>query len=373
LAYSAQGLKEQPMTDDTLVLSAGHQLRALAASLADQVVAREFGRRPELRTRYGPAGRTKSREGAECHLLYLADAVDTGSAVLFNDYIGWVKALLLPRGLRSEDLDHQLVCMAEVVHDRLPAPVAAPAVAMIEAARVALPFMPDTTASFFDTRQRLSSLARDYMHTLLGGERQGAARLVFDAADRGESARELYLQVFQPALREIGRLWQANRMSVSQEHFCSISTQILMSQLLAHDELAERGNGGSVVVACVSGELHDVGARMVADFFEMAGWRTYFCGANTPHGATVQALVERGADVLAASTTMGCRLHHAKELIDRVRAEPRCAGVRIMVGGYPFMVDPTLCLAVGADGTAGDAEAAVALAGQWRAPKSPST
>ena len=54
-----------------------------------------------------------------------------------------------------------------------------------------------------------------------------------------------------------------------------------------------------------------------------------------------------------------------------VSAEPHPAGVRIMVGGYPFMVDPALCSAVGADGTASDAEAAVALAAQWRAEKSP--
>ena len=358
------------MTDNTLVVSPGHQLRALAASLADACVAREFARRPELRTRYGPVGRIKSREDAQCHVLHLADAVDTGSALLFNDYIGWVKALLLPRGVRSEDFEHQLACLADVLREQLPAPVSAPAVAMVDAARAALPSMPETTTSFFDARLRLAPLARDYMHTLLGGERQGAAQLVFDAARRGESPRELYLQVFQPALREIGRLWQANRMSVAQEHFCSISTQMLMSQLLTHDPVADRGSG-SVVVACVSGELHDVGARMVSDFFEMAGWRTYFCGASTPHGAIVEALVDRGADVLAVSTTMGLRLHHVKDLIEHIRAEPRCDGVRIMVGGYPFMVDPTLAQAVGADGTANDADAAVALAGQWRAEQAP--
>ena len=37
---------------------------------------------------------------------------------------------------------------------------------------------------------------------MLGGYRQAAGRLVFDAADRGEPIRHVYLQVFQPALRE---------------------------------------------------------------------------------------------------------------------------------------------------------------------------
>jgi MerR family transcriptional regulator, light-induced transcriptional regulator len=351
---------------DTLVLSAGHQVRDQVGALADAVVACEFTRHPKLRARYGAAGRTKSRQDAVYHFWHLADALDVNSPALFNDYIGWVKVLLQHLGVSSEDLDHHLECMADVLREQMPLTVAASAVAMIDGARTALPAMPSTTASFLDPGQRLSPLVREYVHTMLGGYRQAAGQLVFDAADRGEPTRLLYLQVFQPALREIGRLWQLKKISVAQEHFCSAATQIVMSQLLLRVPAAERCGRG-VVIACVSGDLHDLGARMVADFFEMAGWDTYFCGANTPHAAVVQSVVERAADVLAVSATMGYHLHAVQELIELVRAEPRCARLRVMVGGHPFTVDPALWRTVGADGTAADADAAVALAGQWLA------
>ena len=110
---------------------------------------------------------------------------------------------------------------------------------------------------------------------------------------------------------------------------------------------------------------------MVGDFFEMAGWDTYFCGANTPHAAVVQSVVERAADVLAVSATMGYHLHVVQDLIEAVRADPRCARVRVLVGGHPFTVDPALWRTVGADGTAADADAAVALAGHWLAGSAP--
>ncbi len=64
---------------------------------------------------------------------------------------------------------------------------------------------------------------------------------------------------------------------------------------------------------------------------------------------------------------MGYHLHAVRELIDSVRADPRCARLRVLVGGHPFTIDPALWRAVGADGTAADAEAAVAHAGQWPA------
>ena len=143
---------------DLLVLSAGHQVRDQAGALADAVVACEYGRHPKLRARYGAVGRTKSRQDAVYHFLHLADALDGNSPVLFNDYIGWVKVLLQHLGVSSEDLDHHLECMADVVGEQMPSPVAASAVAMIQGARTALPTMPSTTASFLEPGQRLSPL-----------------------------------------------------------------------------------------------------------------------------------------------------------------------------------------------------------------------
>ncbi|MDZ5454959.1 cobalamin B12-binding domain-containing protein [Azohydromonas lata] len=349
---------------EALVLSAGHQLRDRVHALADAAVACEFGRNPRLSVRYGPVGRIKSRQNAVHHFLHLADAIDVNSQALFNDYIGWLKVLLEQRGLRSGDLDHHFVCMAEAVREQMPPPVAAAAVTMIEGALARLPAMPSTAECLLDPAQRLFSLAHEYVQLLLGGCRGAAARLVLDAAERGEPVRELYLQVFQRALREIGRLWQMNEINVAQEHFCSAATEMAMSQLLARAAVA-KPCGHSVVVACVSEEQHALGARMIADFFDMAGWDTYFCGASTPHAGVVQTVAKRLPDVLAISAAMGYHVHAVQELIEEIRADSRCAPVTVMVGGHPFGIDPTLWQKVGADGTAVDADGAVTLATQW--------
>jgi methylmalonyl-CoA mutase cobalamin-binding domain/chain len=354
------------MMSDTLVLSAGHQLRDRSHALSEAIVACEFGRYPGLRARYGPAGRARSRDDAACHVCTLADAVDVDSPALFQDHVGWAKVLLAQRGVREDDLRHLLDCMAEVVRAQMPPPVAAAAVPLIENALAGYAAMPSTTAPAVDASQRLAGLASDYLHALLSGYRGVAARLAFDAAERGEPVRDLYLQVFQPALREIGRLWQMNRINVAQEHFCSAATQVLMSQLLPLAPATER-RGHRVVVVCVQGDLHDLGARMVADFFDMAGWDTCFCGASMPHEAVVQAVVQRGAQVLAISASMACHVHTVQELIAALLAEPGCAGLRVLAGGHPFNVDPALWRAVGADGTAEDAQGAVALAAGWMA------
>jgi methanogenic corrinoid protein MtbC1 len=351
---------------EALVLSAGHQLRDQAHALAEATVACAFARSSRLRARHGPGGRVQWREDAVGFLGVLADALDAASPALFSDYVAWAKVMLEHRDVPAEDLALQLACMAEVVHERMPQPVADPAATMLEGTRAEVPAMPGQVDGFLDPAQPLFPLARDYLHLLLAGYRAGASRLVMEAADRGEAVRALYLQVFQPALWEIGRLWQTNKIYVAQEHFCSAATQMAMAQLLPRALPARRG-GQSVMVVCVNGELHDLGARMVADFFDMAGWESYFCGADTPHADIVQTLAKRATGVLAISATMAQHVHTVQELIEQVRTDRRCFRVRILVGGHPFRVDPALWRTVGADGTAADAEGAVALARQWQA------
>jgi methylmalonyl-CoA mutase cobalamin-binding domain/chain len=117
-----------------------------------------------------------------------------------------------------------------------------------------------------------------------------------------------------------------------------------------------------MVVTCVGGELHEIGARMVADFFEMDGWDTYFLGANTPLEGVLRAIAERDAEVLAISATMTFHIDKVSSLIAEVRRAGLDARTKILVGGYPFNISPNLWQSVGADAYALDAQQALSAA-----------
>jgi methylmalonyl-CoA mutase cobalamin-binding domain/chain len=231
----------------------------------------------------------------------------------------------------------------------------------LEAALRYLSRAPSRLPTVFDPGSALYDLAQRYLAALLRAERHGASRLILDAVERGVAVRDIYLHVFQPAQYEIGRLWQVNEISVAQEHYCTAATQLIMSQLYPYIFATERA-GRQLVAACVGGELHEVGIRMVADFFEMEGWDTYYLGANAPAEAILEAVEERRADVLGLSATMTFHVHLVTELIEQVRRSDVGARVKILVGGYPFNAAPELWRQVGADGCAPDAQEAVAVA-----------
>jgi methanogenic corrinoid protein MtbC1 len=119
-----------------------------------------------------------------------------------------------------------------------------------------------------------------------------------------------------------------------------------------------------MVAMCVGGELHEIGVRMVADFFEMEGWDTYYLGANTPATTILQAIKDRSADILAISATMTFHVGQVEQLIDTLRASDIGRNTQIMVGGYPFNLSPGLWRHVGADGFAANAQDAIQQANE---------
>ena len=207
----------------------------------------------------------------------------------------------------------------------------------------------------------LAQLAHDYLSALLRAERHLASSLILAAADAGTPIRDLYLQVFQPSQHEVGRLWQMNQISVAQEHYCTAATQLIMSQLYPYIFSGER-RSRTLVAACVAGDLHEIGARMVSDLLEMEGWDTIYLGANVPSSSIIQLMREREVNVLALSATMTLHVPAVERLIADIRDSQGVCSAKIMVGGYPFNIAPELWRRIGADAWAPDAAQAIAVA-----------
>lgn len=203
-------------------------------------------------------------------------------------------------------------------------------------------------------------LALRYLNLVLAGQREAASRLILDAVDAGISVRDVYLEVFQPVLYEIGRLWQINEISVAVEHYSTAITQTVMSQLYPRIFTAQK-NGLTLVATSVGAELHEIGIRMVADLFEIEGWSTFYLGANAPTTAVVAAIQEQTASLLALSATMSAHVAQVASIIEAVKRDSG-ADPFILVGGAVFNRAPGLWKKVGADATAGDAGKAVQLA-----------
>lgn len=344
-------------------LELGRLISNQTDSLAEECISAYYERNPNYQGRTNISIRSKSLQDFKYHLHYVAESIIAGQTVLFLDYVDWVRNTLTNLGLDETAILQSFIVLFDIL-DEFSSPYETSIIDDIRNA-VLLRFNiePSKETSYLETTP-FQELAQAYLQALLAGNRNLAGQLILNAVDSAEKVAQVYLHVFQPVLKEVGRLWQFNIVSVAQEHYCTASTQMIMSQLYPYIFSTQK-SGKVMVAACAGGELHEIGMRMVTDFFEMASWDTFYLGANVPPSTIADTLIERNAGVLGISATMTYHLKLVREMIEIVRSSPECRQVKILVGGQPFNKTNSLWEAVGADGYASGPLEAVNLAEKW--------
>lgn len=200
-----------------------------------------------------------------------------------------------------------------------------------------------------------------YLRALRDGDRREAFRVTDAARNAGVPLGTIYMEVLQPALREIGHLWQRNEITVADEHLATAITQSTMARLFEQTFSWREGWAPVLLAACADVERHEVGLRMLCDLLECEGWNTTYLGATVPVDSLAAMVVARRPDVVALSVALPPHLPRLREMIRVVRETTRDAPPLIIVGGRPFLEAPELATRIGADLTAPDAATAVEL------------
>ena len=205
----------------------------------------------------------------------------------------------------------------------------------------------------------MTATADAYLQALRAGDRRAAFRVLDDALDKGARLEELYLETVQPSMREIGRLWQENALTVAEEHLATAITESAMNRIFERGFVWRDERTPKLLAACASEERHQLGLRMLCDLLEMEGWETTYLGASVPIESLVSLVQARLPDAVAISATIAPHLPRVRDAIQAIRAAALPHQPIIVVGGRAFHGDPGLARRIGADLTATDAADAV--------------
>lgn len=209
------------------------------------------------------------------------------------------------------------------------------------------------------TDQELSELTARFIAAQLAGDRRAALALIERHVNAGVAVVDLQSRVIRAAQEEIGRRWQANEISVAAEHVATGISQLALAKLYDH-AAPSPPNGKRVFVACVQGELHDLPARLVADYLDHAGFEVRYFGPDVPTTDLLRAL-ERGVpDLLALSVTMSFNVSALRGVVPEVRrVAPR---LPIAIGGHAVRWSTALAKELEVETAPSDPDSLVALA-----------
>ncbi len=310
---------------------------------------------PDLHRMHGYEGVRRWREDAQRHLQALVTALRTQTPVLFGGYARIYIAELNGRGQDLVAFAHLLEIMGQAIRSTLGDETWSMVRVPLDAALREIPLQDGDRTVLLQADDRLMPT---YLSAVLAGNRIAAQDAVFDALDRGATVRQVYLDVFQPALYTVGQMWETGQLSVAQEHLATAITQAILSGIYARVPLATSGLRRAIV-ACLAGNYHEIGPRMLADFLQMAGYDTRFLGANTPTDSLLAMIDEVKPDVVGLASTTQEQVDQVKDAIERIRGDFTAYRPTIMVGGLAFNLVDGLWQRVGGDVWGQDAGQAI--------------
>ncbi len=309
---------------------------------------------------WAAAGLGDLHEGTTYTLACLSEAVATARPGLLFHHVEWLRVATHVRGLPYALLHGFLDALVDALRQGLPGQAWTSVEKCLLPVLARMPSMPDELPSAIAPGP-LQAAVRYYLLALLENDRQAAwSRL--DALRQAGSTRDAIARdVMMPAQAEVGRMWQMNELSIVEEHMASEIVEGCLDRLYQDAAVAPR-NGKRVLTAAVAGNHHRVGSRWLAHAFAMAGWECVALGANVPAAELPHALAEFGCQALCLSATLTTHVRQAARAVDAVRSAPQSAASTVLVGGPPFRIVPDLWQIVGANATAEDPAAAVAIA-----------
>jgi methylmalonyl-CoA mutase cobalamin-binding domain/chain len=198
-----------------------------------------------------------------------------------------------------------------------------------------------------------------YDQTLVGNA-PAVLDLTNDGLATGLTPERMLFEALIPSLEEVGARFERGDFFVPE---MLIAGKAMSGALdLLRPLLAETGaeTVGKFVMGTVKGDVHDIGKNLVNIMLEGAGFEVIDLGVQVAPEKFIAAIEEHKPDIVGFSAFLTTTMPMFKANINALQKAGLREKVIVMVGGAP--VTQEYADAVGADGYAADASAAVKLA-----------
>ncbi|MBR2179991.1 MAG: homocysteine S-methyltransferase family protein [Selenomonadaceae bacterium] len=195
---------------------------------------------------------------------------------------------------------------------------------------------------------------------VIEGEKDEIAELVSKAIEAGHDSNEITNKALTAAMNDIGVDFGAGKMFLPQVLLSAETMRAAFNKLKELLPAQETKQNGTVVIATVKGDVHDLGKNIVGALLSNSGFKLVDLGKDVESDKIVRAAIENKADIVGLCALMTTTMVQ----IDKVIADLHAAGcsAKVMVGGAALTQE--YADSAGADAYAKDGVQAVQLAKQ---------
>lgn len=190
------------------------------------------------------------------------------------------------------------------------------------------------------SRVALEDLSVVLLHQLADLDEYAASRTISQAL-AVHTIEDVCLHLFTPVMVEVGRRWAEGETTVTVEHFAST---LIRGQLESLFRMAPRLEAGPLVLAgCAPGEMHELGALIVALFLRRAGLRVVYLGQNVEIQHLISTIGTLKPACIVLSAVRPTQVDGLRQLGDSLASQP---APLFCFGGQAFACDPNLAASI---------------------------
>ncbi len=198
--------------------------------------------------------------------------------------------------------------------------------------------------------------------TILYGEKESVLDLIEVALKKGLKPLDINLNILIPAIEEVGKKFEAKEYFLPQIIMAAETMQKACSRLNKEVQAGDRHasslhSKGSVVMATVEGDIHDIGKNIVIAVLESYGYKIFDLGRDVKKDDIIREAIDRKVDIIGLSALMTTTMVEMEPVIKDLNKENR--NIKVIVGGAA--VTKEFAKRIGASGYAKDAVEAVRL------------
>lgn len=195
-----------------------------------------------------------------------------------------------------------------------------------------------------DGEKDFNSQIAEFQDALLDVNRIRAEAVLMQCLDHDDSFEQMESIVIG-ALERIGEGWEKGTASLSQVYMSGVICEELVDTYLPRYDVRRKDIPRMAIGVLL--DHHSLGKRIVYSVLRAAGFEIIDLGQGLDADAMAEAAQEHGVEILLISTLMLPSALKVAQVRDALWK--RGCRARIVVGGAPFRLDPTLWQRVGAD------------------------
>jgi 5-methyltetrahydrofolate--homocysteine methyltransferase len=169
------------------------------------------------------------------------------------------------------------------------------------------------------------------------GNKNRIPEKIEEVKKKGITSIQIIDEYVIPALEEVGELYEKHIFFLPQLLIAAETAQSVFEHLKEDLRKSNHKEIGTIVLATVKGDIHDIGKNIVGVMLQNQGFKVIDLGKNVSEDVIIETAIKKRVDIIGLSALMTTTMQEMQKVVEKLKALKQ--EIPVMVGGAVITAD----------------------------------